>query len=128
MIKNRLFPWACMSLLVLLLSACPSESLEAPGVDTGEEIVKDFSMEPNIRMAVYRKEEIKDGKQPKLTYGSLDAYFVTLGEVVYMVDWNDLADFKNLKRGEKLKFRGTGFLARKEKTGENFKVVTLHGF
>ncbi|MEZ0369530.1 MAG: hypothetical protein ACAI44_10625 [Candidatus Sericytochromatia bacterium] len=126
MIKKQLFRWARAGLLVLLLSACQSASLEAPGSDAGEDKVQDFSIEPNIRVALYRREEIKDGKRPTLTFGSMDGHFVTIGNVSYMVDWNDLEDFKNLKKGEKLRFKTTGFLARKEKSGENFRVVRIN--
>lgn len=121
-----LLRWASASLLALMLSACQTASLEAPGPDSGEEPVTDFSIEKDIRIALFRKEDIKDGKVPELTYGRMDAHFVTLGTVTYMVDWDDLPDFKNLKKGEKTKFRSNGFLARKEKTGENFKVVRLN--
>lgn len=124
MIKKQLFRWAHAGLLAVLLSACQTASLEAPGSDSGEGPVTDFSIEKNTRIALFRKEDIKDGKA--LTYGAMDAYFVTIGTVTYMVEWNDLADYKNLKKGEKLTFRTSGFVARKEKTGENFRVVRLN--
>jgi hypothetical protein len=46
--------------------------------------------------------------------------------VMYMVDWNDLQDFKNLKQGDKLNFRSSGWEARVEKTGKMFKVIRLN--
>lgn len=129
MIKKQLFRWAHAGLLALALSACQTASLEAPGSDKGNGPVTDFSMEQNIRIALFHADEVKkDGKGPgpTLTYGAMDAHFVTIGTVTYMVDWNDLADFKNLKKGEKINFRANGYIARKEKTGENFRVVRLN--
>lgn len=123
---KQLYRWASLGLLVLLLVSCQKASLEAPGQDRGQGKVDDFSMEPNIRIALYQAHDLTDQKEPEITYGSMDTYFITLDKITYMVDWNDKDDFKNLKKGEKLMFRATGMLARKEKTGENFKVIRLN--
>lgn len=126
MIKQHVFRWMSAGLLALTLAGCEPASLEAPGKDHGNGPVTDFSIENNIHIALIPEEKIKDGKAPDLTYGSMDAHFVTIDGVTYMVDWNDLNDFKNLKKGEKLNFRSNGYIARKESTGENFRVVKLN--
>lgn len=124
--KQQVVRWLGAGLMVLALGACKPVSLETAGKDSGREPVTDFSIEKNIKIALFQKDELNSEKGPALNYGSMDAYFVTLGTVTYMVDWNDLADFKNLKKGEKTNFRANGYIARKEKTGENFKVIRLN--
>lgn len=112
---------------MLLLTACQqTASLEAPGKEFGEGAVDDFNIEPNTSMALFKASEIKDGKLGELPYGRMDAHLVTLDQITYMVDWNDLQDFKSLKKGEKINFRATGYIARREKSGENFRVIKLN--
>lgn len=124
--KQQVVRWLGAGLMVLALGACKPVSLETAGADNGRGPVTDFSIEKNIKIALFQKEELKSEKGPTLTYGSMDGYFVTIGTATYMVDWNDLADFKNLKKGEEITYRSNGYIARKEKTGENFKVVRLN--
>ncbi len=116
---------ALAGLLGLILTACETASLEAPGSDKGQGAVTDFSIEPNTRVALYSR-PTQGEAPPELSYGSMDAHFVTIDNVTYMVDWNDVADFKSLKNGDKIFFKATGKLARKEKTGQNYKVILLN--
>jgi hypothetical protein len=111
--------------LMTFLFACEPASLETPGKEYGVGIVKDFNIDKNLRVAVFQKSSAKDGKV-ELNYGAMDAHFVTIDDVMYMVDWNDLQDFKNLKQGDKLNFRSSGWEARVEKTGKMFKVIRLN--
>ncbi len=124
-------------LLVLFLSvfcvvSCQStRSLEAKGDDRGNAKVKDFNLETNVRVALIEKaqlEEAKDNssKLPELTYGGMDVRFLTLDDVTFIVHWDDNDDFKNLKRGEKINFRSSDYVARVEKTGQNYKVIFLN--
>lgn len=109
------------------LLSCQSASLEAPGSEKGKANVEDFNIEKNIKVAFYMESDLADkSKSPELTYGSMDAYFVTLDGVEYMVDWNDLDDYKALKKGENITFRATGRLARIEQTGKNVRVIVLN--
>jgi len=126
MIKQQVVRWLGAGLIALALGACKPASYAAPGIDIGRAPVTDFSIEKNIKIALFHKEDIQPNKVPNLTYGAMDAHFITLGTVTYMVDWDDLADFKNLKKGEEINFKANGYLARKEKTGENFKVIRLN--
>ncbi|MGV3525679.1 MAG: hypothetical protein ACO1RX_15765 [Candidatus Sericytochromatia bacterium] len=110
-----------------LLGCQQTVSLEAPGEDRGLGNLNDFNIEKNVRVALYQASDVKEGKEPpELTYGSMDAQFVTLDNVIYMVDWNDQEDFKNLKKGEKLHFRATGYLAKVEGATQNYRVVKLN--
>lgn len=124
MIVKQLSRWVSTGLLALVLAACETASLEAPGIDRGQGIVADFSIEPNINIALYDPPHA--GLSPDLTYGSMDAHFVTLDDVTYFVDWNDVNDFKSLKKGDKINFRATGKLARKQNNGQNYKVILLN--
>ncbi|PKL79261.1 MAG: hypothetical protein CVV27_02110 [Candidatus Melainabacteria bacterium HGW-Melainabacteria-1] len=118
---------ASAALLCLVLVACPqSASLEAPGAENGTGPVNDFNIESNVRVALFEKSQAEGDKVPELTYGAMDAHFVTIDQIAYMVDWNDLEDFKNLKTGEKISFRATGYIARLEKNGNNFRVIRLN--
>ena len=56
----------------------------------------------------------------------MDAHFVTLGETTFMVDWNDLEDFKALKKGQDIPYRASGYIARLEKNGKVFQVIRLN--
>lgn len=123
----------CAGLLVLGLSACEqTASLDAPGRDYGVAKVKDFQIENNVRVALFKQSEVTEDKQPELTYGSMDAHFVSLEDakegktIDYMVDWKDLQDFKNLKRGEEINFRATDHRARLEKNGKIYRVISLY--
>jgi len=111
---------------LLVFVACQPASLKAPGLERGEGMVQDFSISPNTRMALYKPEDIEGDKQPELTFGSMDVHFVTIDETTYMVDWSDIDDFKSLKIGEKTSFLSSGFLAREEKTGKNYRVIKLN--
>jgi len=111
--------------LMTLLVACEPASLETPGKEYGVGVIKDFNIDKNLRVAVFQQAAVKDSKV-ELNYGAMDAHFVTIDDQVYMVDWNDLQDFKNLKQGDKLNFRSSGWAARVEKTGKLFKVIRLN--
>lgn len=111
--------------LMTLLFACEPAPLETPGKDYGVGIVKDFNIDKNLRVAVFQKPSTPDAKV-ELNYGAMDAHFVTIDDAIYMVDWNDLPDFKNLKQGDKINFRSSGWEARIEKTGKLFKVIRLN--
>lgn len=120
---HRLF----MSILCLvMLFACNSEPLEAPGPDHGRGRVKDFSIEPNLRVALIVEQELQENKTPEINYGAMDAHFVTIDDITYMIEWNNLENFKNLKQGEEVNFRAAGYIARVEKTGKNYRVIRLH--
>lgn len=112
--------------LVVSVVACDQSNLDPGGEDYGEGKVADFSIEKNIRVALYSKSELKKGKKPELTYGSMDGYFVTIGETTYMVDWNDIEDFKTLQKGETVRFRASNYIARLEKNGKVFRVIRLN--
>src|SRR3990167_1035778 len=88
-------------LLLLLFVGCENANLDPGGVEKGKGKVVDFAMEPNIRVALYLDSELKAGKKPNLEYGSMDAHFVTLDNTTFMVEWNDLEDFKSLKKKSK---------------------------
>lgn len=124
MMIKQLCRWASAGLLALTLAACQTASLEAPGIDRGQGTVTDFSTEPNIHVAFYQPPAA--GTTPDLKYGSMDANFITIDDVTYMVEWNDTADFKSLKKGEKLNFRATGMFARKQTSGQNYRVILLN--
>ena len=126
MLLNKIKQMIGISLLMLLVMSCQTKPSKIPGLDKGKAEVSDFSMEPNIRIALFNESDIQNGKSPELIYGSMDTYFITLDKVTYMVDWNDKEDFKNLKKGEKLTFRATGMIARKELNGQNYRVVRLN--
>lgn len=111
---------------LMVLSACESAPLEAPGPDRGRGNVKDFSIESNLRVALITETELKANKAPELNYGAMDAHFVTIDDITYMVEWNDIEDFKNLKQGEEVTFRADGYIARVEKTGKTYRVIRLH--
>lgn len=113
-------------LLTVSVAACEQANLDPGGDDRGEGKVADFSIEKNIRVALYSKSELKKGKKPELTYGSMDSYFVTIGEITYMVDWNDLEDFKTLQKGQTINFRASDYIARLEKNGKVFRVIRLN--
>lgn len=126
MMIKHLGRWLSTGLLALTLAACETTSLKAPGAEKGTGSVTDFSLEPNTRVALYKEAEMADGKQPELTYGSMDAYFVTIDDVTYMVHYDDQAEFKSLKKGDKIAFKATGDYARKEKNGQNYRVILLN--
>ena len=116
-----------MAIICLVaISACESAPLEAPGPDRGRGDVKDFIIEPNTRIALINELELQENKNPEINYGAMDAHFVTIDDVTYMVEWNDLEDFKNLKQGEVVTFRSAGYIARVEKTGKTYRVIRLH--
>lgn len=113
--------------------SCQSKvSLETKGLNRGQGEVRDFNFESNVRVALVdnrQLEELKtqaESKAPELTYGGMDIRFITLDDVTYMVHWDDEQDFKNLKRGEKINFRSSDYMARVEKTGQNYKVIFLN--
>lgn len=112
--------------LMGFMAACKPASLEAPGPLFGNGVVEDFSQEPNIRVALYHENDLKANKKIELTFGAMDTSFITLSGVRYMVDWNDLEDFKKIKTGEKITFRSSGYVARIEKYGKSFKVIKLN--
>ncbi|MBF2053806.1 MAG: hypothetical protein IGS03_10145 [Candidatus Sericytochromatia bacterium] len=120
----RRFTMALICLMVI--SACESAPLEAPGPDKGRGNVKDFIIEPNIRVALINEIELEQNKNPEINYGAMDAHFVTIDDITYMIEWNDLEDFKNLKQGEEVTFRAAGYIARVEKTGKTYRVIRLH--
>lgn len=118
---------------VFCLVSCQSKvSLETKGLARGQGEVRDFNSETNVRVALIdnrQLEELKaeqDVKAPELAYGGMDVRFITLDDVTYMVHWDDERDFKNLKRGEKINFRSSNYIARVEKTGQNYKVIFLN--
>ncbi|PIQ24333.1 hypothetical protein COW36_24075 [bacterium (Candidatus Blackallbacteria) CG17_big_fil_post_rev_8_21_14_2_50_48_46] len=116
-------------LLVFLcfLPACENPSLDPGGQERGKGKVVDFSLEPNIRVALYLEVDLKSGKKTELNYGAMDAYFVTLDDnITYMVDWNDIEDFKSLKKGQEVPYRSNGYFARLEKNGKVFRVIRLN--
>jgi len=126
--KNVLILLLCVFCMV---NCQEKRSLEAKGADRGNAEVKDFNRETNLRVALIEKAELeaaqKDpSKKPELTYGGMDVRFLTLDDVTYIVHWNDDQDFKNLKRGEKVTFRASDYIARVEKTGQNYKVIFLN--
>jgi hypothetical protein len=43
-----------------------------------------------------------------------------------MVEWNDLDDFKSLKKGQEIPYRASGYIARLEKNGKVFQVIRLN--
>ncbi len=108
------------------LMACKPASLEAPGSDKGFGTVQDFSISPNVRMALYSSSDTEAEKQPELEFGSMDVHYVTLDGTTYMVDWSDIEDFKSLKIGAQIPFRSNGYLAREESTGKNYRVIMLN--
>ncbi len=126
MLLNKIKKIIGISLLLLLIVSCQDKPSKVSGLDKGKAEVSDFSIEPNIRIALFEESDIQNGKSPELTYGSMDAYFITLDKTTYMVDYTDKEDFKNLKKGEKLTFRATGKIARKELNGQNYRVVHLN--
>jgi len=129
MTVRYVYHWLIILLLAsLCLIACEPSSppLEAPGPDRGTGSVKDFNIERNIKVALVNESDLQDNQTPELTYGSMDAHFVTIDDNEYMVEWNDLEDFKNLKKGEKVNFRANGYLAKVEKTGKTHRVIRLH--
>ncbi len=113
-------------LLLLLFVGCENANLDPGGVEKGKGKVVDFAMEPNIRVALYLDSELKAGKKPNLEYGSMDAHFVTLDNTTFMVEWNDLEDFKSLKKGQEIPYRASGYIARLEKNGKVFQVIRLN--
>ncbi|MGE3724091.1 MAG: hypothetical protein AB7I41_00965 [Candidatus Sericytochromatia bacterium] len=113
-------------LLMLFFVGCENANLDPGGVEKGKGKVVDFTMEPNTRVALYLDSELKAGKKPNLEYGSMDAHFVTLDNTTFMVDWNDLADFKSLKKGQDIPYRASGYIARLEKNGKVFQVIRLN--
>ena len=111
-----------------LLFGCEQEtsgSLQPPGEIRGKAVLTDFNVQTNIRVALYREQALKEGTV-KLTYGAMDANFVTLGKITYMVNWNDIEDFKNLKKGEEVSFRSAEYIAKEEKSGRVYRVINLH--
>ena len=113
-------------LLCFSLSSCEQQDLSPPGAEYGIAVIKDFSSTPNVKIALFKEAELDSGQKIELSYGAMDASFIILDDVEYMVDWNDLDDFKNLKRGEKMHFRSNGYVARMEKTGKVYRVVMLN--
>jgi hypothetical protein len=113
-------------LCFILLFGCENANLDPGGVEKGSGKVADFAMEPNIRVALYKDIDLKAGKKPELSYGSMDAYFVTLDATTFMIDWNDLEDFKSLKKGQSVNYRASGYIARLEKNGKVFQVIRLN--
>ena len=126
MLLNKIKQMIGISLLMLLIVSCQDKPSKVPGLDSGKAEVSDFSMEPNVRVALFNESDIQNGKSPELNYGSMDTYFITLDKITYMVDYTDKEDFKNLKKGEKLTFRAPGKIARKELNGQNYRVVRLN--
>ena len=113
--------------LLFCLLACKPVSLDAQGADRGKAKVEDFNTESNIRVALVDSRKVKpEEAPPELTYGSMDARFITLDGITYMVHWNDIEDHKNIKRGEEINFRASEYIARVEKTGRNYKVIFLN--
>ena len=110
----------------LALISCQEANLDPGGEERGTGKVADFSIEKNIRVALYSKRELKSGKKPELTYGSMDSHFVTIGETTYMVEWNDIQDFKTLQKGQDISFRASDYIARLEKNGKLFRVIRLN--
>lgn len=127
-VQHRLFQGLKIVFLLCLFFfvGCENANLDPGGVEKGHGKVVDFTMEPNIRVALYLDSELKAGKKPKLEYGSMDAHFVTLDDKTYMVDWNDLEDFKSLKKGQNTTYRASGYIARLEKNGKVFQVIRLN--
>ena len=75
--------------------SCQAElSLETKGADRGKAKIQDFNTEKNLRVALFDTRKVTDEKKPEINYGSMDANFVTLDSVVYMVHWNDTDDYK----------------------------------
>jgi len=111
---------------IALLTSCKEVSLEAPGEREGQGKIEDFSVEPNTRVALYSDQELQTGTRPDLVYGAMDIHLVTIDGTTYMVDWDDLEDFKNLEKGEVLHFRANDYIARLEKKGINYRVVRLN--
>lgn len=112
---------------MFLLASCDKEiSLQAPGEREGQGEVQDFSIESNARVALYSDQALQKGEHPELVYGNMDLHLVTIDGVTYIVDWNDLEDFKNLKKGEKLHFRGNDYIAHIEKQEKNYRVIRLN--
>jgi hypothetical protein len=116
--------WLCAASLIL--TACEEARLDPGGEERGMGKVTDFSIEKNIRIALYSKSGLKTGKKPELTYGSMDSHFITIGETTYMVEWNDIADFKALQKGQEVSFRASDYIARLEKNGKLFRVIRLN--
>lgn len=126
--KNFLILFLCVFCMV---SCQSTPSLEAKGADRGSAKVKDFNRETNVRVALIEKAKLEDMKKngsklPELTYGGMDVRFLTLDDVTFIVHWDDDQDFNNLKRGEKINFRTSDYVARVEKTGQNYKVIMLN--
>jgi hypothetical protein len=126
--KNYLILFLCIFCMV---SCQSTRSLEAKGDDRGSAQVKDFNRETNVRVALIEKSALEEAKQnesklPELTYGAMDVRFLTLDDVTFIVHWDDDQDFNNLKRGEKVNFRSSDYVARVEKTGQNYKVIFLN--
>jgi hypothetical protein len=123
--RSLVSAWLLCSLLFV---SCDSQPLEAPGLEQGRGKVTDFNIEPNLRVALINELELKDNTTPELNYGAMDTHFVTIDDVTYMVEWNDLDDFKNLKQNEEISFKSASYLARVEKTGKTYRVIRLHEF
>lgn len=123
---KRFYRSLALGLCAFVLVSCQEVSLKAPGAVEGQGEVQDFSIEQNVRVALYSSQEVDKGLRPKLDWGSMDVRLITIDGVTYMVDWEDLKDFKNLKKGEKLHFRATDYIARIEHEGKNYRVVRLN--
>ena len=112
---------------MMFITGCKEEiAFEAPGEREGQGEIQDFSVELDTRVALYSDQDVEQGKIPELVYGRMDVHFVTISSIVYIIDWNDLDDFKNLQKGENLHFRGTDYIARVEKQKRNYRVVRLN--
>lgn len=128
------YKYLTLLLFVLLsVTACQKEvSLKAKGIDRGQGKVIDFNFETNVKVALVEQRRIDElqaqdpPKQPELNFGSMDVRYVTIDDVTYVVHWEDEQDFKNIRRGEKVNFRASDYIARVEKTGQNYKVIFLH--
>lgn len=125
MSKSMITGWILMS---LFLFGCKEESLEPQGPEYGVGTVQDFNMTPNTQVALYKKEDLDTKKKIELTYGAMDTYFVTLDGIEYMTDWNDIPDFKKLKRGDQIHFHATGYIARVQKLNTSVRVVQLNEY
>lgn len=121
-----MYRYVLLILSVLLLLGCQETNLDPGGEERGSGKVTDFSIEKNLRVALYSKRQLKSGQKPELTYGSMDSHFITIGTATYMVEWNDIADFKALQKGQDISFRASDYIARLEKNGKLFRVIRLN--
>lgn len=114
---------ACsLSLLISCGDNKPVE-LDAPGIDRGNGEIQDYTIRHNIEVALINKDK-KKSDEP-LSYGSMDANFITIDGVEYIVDWN-AKDYKNIKRFENIYFSSNGYIARVKSTGKNYRVILLN--